>query len=62
MKVKITETAQFEKWYNDLIHKYGHEHPSVIQFGLLAERWDNTNWNKKCMKRIYRRLMEQEIS
>ena len=60
--MKIAETYKFEKMYDNLIHKYGHEHPIVIQFGLLAERWDNTNWNKKCMEILYRSLIEQEIS
>ena len=60
--MKIVETHKFEEMYDNLIHKYGHEHPIVIQFGLLAERWDNTNWNKKCMEILYRSLIKQEIS
>lgn len=60
--MKIAETYKFEKMYDNLIHKYGHEHPIVIQFGLLAERWDNTNWNKKCIEILYHSLIEQEIS
>ena len=59
--MKIAETYNFEKMYNDLIHKYGHEHPSVIQFGLLAEQYDNNNWNKALMKALYKNLMETKI-
>ncbi len=62
MKVKITETAQFEKWYNDLIYKFGHEHPLVIQYGKYAESLDNTNWNKTCLRLLYEAAMEYEIS
>lgn len=57
MKRKIAETHKFEKMYDNLIHRYSYEHPMVIQFGLLAERWDNTNQNKKNLKKMYRKLI-----
>lgn len=62
MATKISETYRFEKMYDDLIHKYGHEHHSVIQFGLLAEQYDNNNWNKTCMRILYENLMKQNTT
>lgn len=59
--MKIAETYKFEKMYDNLIHKYGYEHPSVIQFGLLAEQYDNNNWNKTYMKILYENLMNSDI-
>ena len=60
--MKMIETALFDKWYDDLIHKYGHEHPVVIQFGKLAAEYDKTNWNRTYLKILYQDLMKSEIS
>ncbi len=39
-----------EKLIDRMIAIYGFEHPIVIEFCRLCERWEDNNWNNKILQ------------
>ena len=50
-------TKNRETMLDNLIRKYGFEHPWVVAFCKWCEEWKNNSYENKCLKEIYEEMM-----
>lgn len=50
-----------EEMMNDVIRRYGFEHPWVIQFCKQCEDWEQNEWNDKCLKNLYLAMIHYQV-
>ena len=50
-------TKNRETMLDNLIRRYGFEHPWVVAFCKWCEEWKNNSYENKCLKEIYEAMM-----
>lgn len=46
-----------EKMIDNLIERYGFEHPWVVAFCKWCEEWEENDWNNGCLNASYEAMM-----